>query len=820
MIRNSTIVLIILSIIAYFSLGTVGVLYLVSLENHLQLIIFVILTTAVFLSVLISLLSNHKRVGTIKLLEGKIKETSQLQKRLKNSEDIALNYLPVGMLVYDDSFTIKWANNSAKELFSNILIDRKISFIHEKMGSFIQNREGKFLINVYGKDLEVIHYPKNKCLYLFEVSDRESIKRRLNENINVIGILNLDNLDEATANLDFQVKTTLQGKYLAALDNWCKKYDIYFMNLRSEKSAFIMTKKQLEIAMKEEFTILDQINEISTQNEVRVTLSMGIACAEVMSDILGEMAEDALKLAHGRGGDQVVVNMQNQPLKFYGGKSNTVEKRTKITARINSKAISDLISKHEAVLIMPHTSTDLDAFGAAIGLLHLALVQNKTAFIVLDFEKVDHTTNKVIDMMNREYVKLMEYIIDPDDALNLINHNSLLLIVDHHSPVQTIEPKLIDKTKSIAIIDHHRRVDSLLSEVTLSYVEPYASSSVELVVELMELYNYEIEIDSFEATVMLAGMMIDTNNFTYRTGVRTFEAAAMLKMYGADPFKAKLILRESLDDIKTKSNLVNSAQIILSHFAITALPQESKTDRIQLAKTADELLEIDDIIASFAIGATSNDTISVSARSVDRFNVQVIMEQFGGGGHLNNAAAQIQNGNIIDIVSKIEEILNTSYKEEQNMKVILTKDVKGKGKKGEIIEVANGYGNFLLTSKQAIEASQSNVKSLENEKIKAEKEAEIELEMMKKLKTEVEASPLKLYVNVGESGKLFGAVSSKQIADEYKRVYNLEIDKRKIQLEDNIHSLGEYKIPLKLHKEVTATIHLQILEEQKNDTKE
>ena len=819
MIKNSTVVLTILSIIAYLSFGTVGVLYLMGQDNLILLIIFVVLLTAIFLSVLISLLSNHRRTGKIQVLENKIKEATMTQKRLKNSEDIALNYLPVGMILYDDSFTIKWSNSAAKDYFSNILVERKISFIHDELSNMISKREGKFIINVYGKEFEIVHYPKNKCIYMFEVSDREAMKRRLNESTNVIGILNLDNLDDATANLDFQVKTALHGKYLAALDNWCKKYDIYFMNLRSEKSSLIMTKKQLELAIKDEFSILDQINEISSQNEVRVTLSMGIACAEIMSDELGQLAEDALKLAHGRGGDQVVVNMQNQPLKFYGGKSNTVEKRTKITARINSKAISDLISKHEATMIMPHASTDLDAFGASIGLLHMALVQNKNAYIVLDFNRVDQTTDKVIDMLNREYIKLVEYIIDPDDALNMINQNTLLIIVDHHSPTQTIEPKLLEKTKSIAIIDHHRRVDSLLSEVNLSYVEPYASSSVELVVELMELYNYELEIDSFEATVMLAGMMIDTNNFTYRTGVRTFEAAAMLKMYGADPFKAKLILRESLDDIKTKSNLVNSAQIILSHFAIAALPQESKSDRVQLAKTADELLEIDGIIASFAIGSLGNDTVAISARSVDRFNVSVMMEQFGGGGHLNNAAAQIQNANISQIVAKIEDILNTTYKEEQNMKVILTKDVKGRGKKGEIIEVANGYGNFLLTSKQAIEASQSNLKTMENEKEKLEKEAEIELELMKRLKADIEMSPLKLYVNVGENGKLFGAVSSKQIADEYKRVYSLEIDKRKIALDDNIHSLGEYKIPIKLHKDVTAIINLQILEEQKNDNK-
>jgi ribosomal protein L9 len=373
---------------------------------------------------------------------------------------------------------------------------------------------------------------------------------------------------------------------------------------------------------------------------------------------------------------------------------------------------------------------------------------------------------------------------------------------------------MIEKTKFVVVIDHHRRMDNLLNEVLLNYVEPYASSSVELVIELIELYHKAIDIDPFEATMMLAGMMIDTNNFSFRTGVRTFEAAALLKQYGADPFKARLILRESLDDIKTKSNLVNQAQIYLNHFAITALSEDMKTDRVQLAKTADELLEIDNIIASFALGSLGNDTIGISARSVDKFNVSVIMEQFGGAGHLNNAGAQIVGSNMHDLVNKIEGILNTTFKEELTMKVILVKDVRGKGKKGEVIEVASGFGNFLLSSKQAIEASNSNLKSIEDEKAKVEKEALQEFELAKKLKDEIENSPIKLYVKIGETGKLFGAINSKQIAEEFKVQYNIEIDKRKIVLEDNIHSLGSFKVQVKLHKDVQAVINLQVLEEK------
>ncbi len=372
----------------------------------------------------------------------------------------------------------------------------------------------------------------------------------------------------------------------------------------------------------------------------------------------------------------------------------------------------------------------------------------------------------------------------------------------------------MDKTKHIIVIDHHRRLDTILSEVLINHVEPYASSSVELVTELIDLYDGNVSLDPFEATIMLAGMLIDTNNFSYRTGARTFEAAARLKRYGADPFKAKLMLRESLDDIRTKTNLVNKARIISNHFAITSLSDEELTDRVQLAKTADELLEIDNIIGSFAIGSIGNNTIAVSARSLDRFNVSVVMEQLGGGGHLNNAAAQIKDTTIGEVAEKIEEIIKEVYKEDTTMKVILVKDVRGKGKKGDIIDVATGFGNYLLTSKQAIAANNANIKTLEAEKTKQAVEETKELEKANELKEKIEKSPIKLFVKIGESGKLFGSINTKQIADELKKSHKITVDKRKILLEENIHSLGTYEVNIKLHKDVTAVINLQVLEEE------
>lgn len=803
-----------LIVVIFLSLSVFGFLYIYENLQPMYWIGYACLVSAVGITIIISIFSHRRLASRMQLLQTKFRENKLLERRLLNSEDIALNYLPIGMMIYNDDLQISWANHAAKEIFSNVLIERNLTMVHAELAKTIEKREGRFVLSIYGKDFEIIHYPKNHCLYLFEVTERESVKRLLREQDHAIGVISLDNFNEATQNLDFQIKTTLQGKFLGALDAWCRKHRIYFVNLRPEKSVIHLTRKQLDALIKEEFQILDSINEIANQNEVRVTLSLGIACHRVPLDRLGELAEEALKLALGRGGDQVVVNFENMPLKVFGGKSNTVEKRTKITARINSRAIADNIEKASHVLIMPHKATDIDALGAAIGLLEMALSQKKPAKIVLNFDDIDLTTQKVINMLNREYVKLMEFFVDSETALDEMTQTTLLFIVDHHSPVQSIAPKLIEKTKNIIVVDHHRRIDNLLTDVSLTYLEPYASSSVELVIELVELSSHEVDIDPFEATIMLAGMMIDTNNFTYRTGVRTFEAAALLKSYGADPFKARLILRESLDHIKSKSNLVNQAEIINSHFAITKSPSDVTTTRVQLAKTADELLEIDNIIASFAIGNLGNDLIAVSARSVDSFNVSVLMEQFGGGGHLNNAAAQIEKGNIEAIANKIVGMLENIYKEDSTMKVILVKDLRGKGKKGDLIEVASGYGNYLLTSKQAIEASAANLRSLEEERMQLEQQSEKEYHEAVKQKEEIEAHSIKIYVKLGETGKLFGAVSSKQIADEYKKVYNIDIDKRKIVLENNIHSLGAYQVPVRLHKDVSATIDLQVLEEK------
>ena len=660
----------IIVVITYILLIVVGLIFILNNLSISYFWFYNILLTLLLAFYLISVLISKGDRNRIRDLENRIKDLGKVSKQKINSEDIALNYLPVGIILYDDTSNIVYANSQAKEYFSNVLVGRSLQIISKDLSDSIERRIGKFVLDVYDRKYDIVHYPKNRTIYLFEVTDREVTKEKYLKFTDAIGVLKLDNFSDATDELDYQDKANIQGLLLGAIDNWCSRNNIYFNNIRPEKTVLFFNKYQLDQLMKDQFDIINTVSDISKNNDIQITLSIGIACFEGDARSLGEAAEEALGLAESRGGDQAVVNLKNQPLKFYGGKTNTAEKRSRITAKVNSRALEDFIENAEDVYIMPHIATDVDAFGSAIGVLEMVLTKKQNAKIVLDFDHIDQTCQKVIDMLNQEYIKLLEYLIDPDDALDQITQNSLLIIVDHHSMTQSIEPKLTEKTKHIIIIDHHRRVDNSLSDVLMNYVEPYASSSVELVTELIDLFDEKVSIDPFEATIMLAGMIIDTNNFSYRTGIRTFEAAARLRRFGANPFKARLMLRESLDDIRTKTNLINQAKIIANHFAIAALPQEELTDRVQLAITADELLQIDNIIAAFAIGTIGNDTIGISARSVDKFNVSVVMEEFGGGGHLNNAAAQVKDLTIPEIAAKIEDVIQETYKEETSMKVI------------------------------------------------------------------------------------------------------------------------------------------------------
>jgi len=341
---------------------------------------------------------------------------------------------------------------------------------------------------------------------------------------------------------------------------------------------------------------------------------------------------------------------------------------------------------------------------------------------------------------------------------------------------------------------------------------PYSTRSFSIL-NMIKVFQPSITISSLEATIMLTGIVVDTNNFMYRTGSRTYEAAAYLRTHGADSIKMKNLLRESLDDIKLKAQLLTLADVVLGRFSIVIVPEEIHPDRTLLAKISDAQLEIDHIEASFTVGQLSDGTIGISARSIDRFNVQDLMEKLGGGGHLNNAATQIKDTDTEHVKLMLIEKLEAIDQEGERMKVILLKDLKNKGKKDQIIDVAAGYGHFLITSQMAVEANDQNLEKLNQAKAVKEEEDLKALTQAKSLKSQIDYRAVKLPVKMGDNGKLYAKINTKMVADALMAQHDIQVDKRKIELPAKIDQMGTYSITIKLHKDVTATFELVVIEE-------
>ena len=769
----------------------------------------------VLINVAIHLLINYQKNKRIHWLTKKLDDTKDTLERKDIIEKRVVTDLPLGIIIYDEHFNIKWANAYSKDIFENVLEQRSLELVCNDIYLEIIKARGNITIvkQIYTHEYEIDIDLSERILYLTQVTEREEIKRKYDASVGVIAVLSLDNLDDAVSVLDVSNRSFVQGKYLEALEAWGEEYSFYITPLTNSKLIAVMNKENLLNLIKNEFKIEDAIAEISREYDILVTLSGGFACSNIKLNRLGDIAQDALDLALSRGGDQIVVNIEGNDLMYFGGNTNTAEKRTRITTRTNTQKLERLFDETKNVYIVPHAHPDTDAFGAAMGILKMAQAYNKNAFVVIDKENLDKTVNKIMQMIEYEYVTLLDYLISPVKALDDIKRDDLLIIVDHHSFNLTIEPKLVAKTKNIVIIDHHRKLTDAIPNALISHIEPYASSTVELITEMIDLTTKDVEINNLEATVMLSGIMVDTNNFMYRTGSRTFEASAILRKYGADTFKVKTILREGLEEIQLKSQLISYAEVFHKRFSLVIIPRDLNPSRNLLAKVADDLLDIEDIVATFAIGYLDTNIVGISARSLEGFNVQVVMEKFNGGGHLNNAGAQVESEDIKQVRLDLIQILNESVMEEKPMKLILIKDLRGKGKKGEVLDVATGYGNYLLSSKIAIEATQENLNSIELEKAKQEEEERKTAEEMKSLKEKIEKLPVKVFVKIGENGKFFGKVSTKQIADAFKKQHRIDVDKRKIQLKGNIQSLGNYRVDVKLHKNVLAKIEVLVIEE-------
>ena len=787
-------------------------------QELIQTIIYLGVVAASFAIITIltySFVTNAQR-KKIKWLETKLEVWNNTSYHVKKAGDVAFNELPVGIVLCDEQLEIKWANQYAKQIFQSKLMERPLQSIHNELYNQVKENVEHIMVSIYDKTYDVMFRKEDLLLYFFDVTEREKIKTRYKDRTTALGIIYLDNMEQSLAELDVQQRSELRGKYLGEISDWITNAGGYLKSYSDDRLIIVLDYGQLQSMIKTRFDILNRIREISEENELRVTASMGIACWDVKYEELGTYAQNAIELAEKRGGDQVVVNIQDEKIQYFGAKTNALEKSSKVLVRVMAQTLVEHIEKAGNVLIMGHTNTDTDSYGGTLVLLKICMSIRNDVKVVIDRPKCDKTVQKLLDLTAKEHIGITKYFVTPKEALDLMDDETLLIVVDTQSPKIVMNSQVLEKAKNVAVIDHHRRGEVTFENPIFNYVEPYASSSTELIAEMIPFVNKKVEISAFEATMMLAGIIVDTNNFTFRTGSRTFDVASQLKEYGADMIKAKTFLREDIGRRKELAEIETQAEILFNKYAVVRIRVADNMDRVLLAQVADRLLEIDGIQASFAVGQLEDNLIGISARSLEGVNVQIIMEELGGGGHLNGAAAQLPNVSLDEAFRMLYDILEKEELQEgeENMKIILKEEVKGKGKKDDVVEVADGYGNFLISQGKAIAATADNLKKLKEDKEKEAAEAEHQLQILNKLKDEINNKSIDVFIKIGDDGKLFGSITTKQIAEEFEKSYGIHIDKRKIEIQNDINSLGIYEAEVKLQKDIEAKIEVHVLEKK------
>ncbi len=628
-------------------------------NSYAYVIVFSVLTivslTGAIALVFIFINSDNK--AKIKDLELRLKKWTNISYHATQAGDEAFNKLPVGIILYDEENQVTWANQYAKNIFHSNLIDTPIDGISPTLLEKVSNGDENIQLSFEDKSYDVIHNVQNEILYFFDSTERENIKKKYNNRITAIGIFELDNLEESLKKFDMQEKANIRGQILGVISDYCGKYNCYIQTLVGDRMTVIMDKESTLKMIDDKFSLLDSIREIAQKNRLKASISMGVACYDNNYDDLGVIAQNAIELAEKRGGDQVVVNLEGEQIKFFGARTNSLEKNTLVEARMQSISLKEAVEASSNVLIMCHKFADCDAIGSMIAAYHMVLSSNVEVKMVFDPELADVTVKKIYeDIKNDKKTNIASAFISLSQAIELVRPQTLLLITDTQSPSLVMFPDLFNKVKRVSIIDHHRPGEIGYSDYLTYYLDSSASSAVELCSEMFMFYNSDIKVSSLEASIMLAGIIVDTNNFTQRSGTRTFEAAAYLKSKGADTVEVKRLFSNSIDTYKVKYKLVSEAEIF--NFCAIASAEEDIPDiRIASAQAADELLGIENVKASFVMYKTGK-TTNISARSLGDLNVQVIMEQLGGGGHQTMAACQLENTGIAEAREKLVSIIS------------------------------------------------------------------------------------------------------------------------------------------------------------------
>lgn len=586
-----------------------------------------------------------------------------LSYRMKGAGHDVLNRLSFGVILYNEEKEVEWHNAYIGSILSrNTVVGEPIGQLFPVFQQVKDKDKAELPLiepSINGRIYELECRPKERIVYVRDMTEMWTLKKRYEEEKLALGIVMMDNLEEVAQGMDEQQRALMLSKVTREINEWSLKYGLLLRRLSSDRYLVITNHGTLKQLEQSRFELLDEVREITMDLKLPMTLSIGFASGNDDVIELGHLVQSSLDIALGRGGDQAVVKVGERQ-SFYGGKSNALEKRTRVRARVIAHALRDLMKESDNIIIMGHKMPDMDSVGAGVGVIKAAQLQGKEAYLVL--EGVNPAIQRMIDML-KEDDKLYRKIVTPDQALGLVTKRTLSVVVDTHRETMVEEPRLLQLTDRIVIIDHHRRSEEFIDEAVLIYMEPYASSTCELVTELLQYIHDRVVLDVREATALLAGITVDTKSFSLRTGSRTFEAASFLRRNGADSALIQRMLKEDLEEYISKAEIIRHAVIFNEHMAIAVYDSGKQIPQLLIAQAADTLLNMTGIQASFVVAQRTDGLVGISARSLGQINVQVVMERLGGGGHLTNAAAQLQ-GSVAEVANKLKKILKEIEGEE------------------------------------------------------------------------------------------------------------------------------------------------------------
>ena len=598
-----------------------------------------------------------------------VKETNHYVSNLsykinKGSQDASIK-MPIGMLLLDSIGEIQWINPYLQKYFDKKdLLGFSLKQVDKELAQTVSqlNPNEEKVIHWKEKYFQTVFHSDIGMLYMMDITEYAVIKETYLDERPVFGQIFVDNFAEVSQSLTDRKKSNLNNFVTNQLTSWANHNHIYLKRVDTDRFVAFLDKKILSRIEKDRFDIIDKIRETTAQQNTPLTVSMGFSYADstenVMNyDEIASHAQENLDLALGRGGDQVVVRSKNEETRFYGGKSNPLEKRTRVRSRMVSQALENMMASATQIIIMGHQYPDMDCVGGCLGIRRIAKMHGKTSWIVTNPDQYSHDIKKLMAVI-KEDEELSSSIVTPEMAEALLTPETLVIIVDVSKPSLTASPVIVEKANQLVIIDHHRRGQEFPANPDLVYIEPYASSAGELITELLEYQsNEEEQIKTIEATTLLAGIIVDTRNFTLRTGSRTFDTASYLKSVGADTILIQRLLKENVDTYLMRSHLLNSLEILPNNIGIVHGEETFVYPTVVAAQTADMMLSMENIDASFVVTKRNDGRVGISARSLGNKNVQRVMEKMGGGGHLSNAATQLTDTSIEEAIEQLKTVI-------------------------------------------------------------------------------------------------------------------------------------------------------------------